>query len=164
MSGARSGYGHYLPDIQKIISQWVPKSRGRSKRLLGKSGLLDPEFTDKTHFYKAVLIVCEGIRIFQNRYADLAEQMAAEEGNKRRKQELLLIASNCRHVPYEPARTYYEALQSYWFTLLIDYCGQNGSAISGGRVVRCSILTIKMTWKMAPWSKKRRGSFWRHCG
>ena len=70
-------------------------------------------------FYKAVLIVCQGIRRFQNRYADLAEQMAAEEGNKRRKQELLLIASNCRQVPYEPARTYYEALQSYWFNMCI---------------------------------------------
>ncbi|CUN83176.1 formate C-acetyltransferase/glycerol dehydratase family glycyl radical enzyme [Eubacterium sp. am_0171] len=134
LSRARSGYGHYLPDIQKIISHGFRKVEEEAKDYLESLDILDPEFTDKTHFYKAVLIVCEGIRIFQNRYADLAEQMAAEEGNKRRKQELLLIASNCRHVPYEPARTYYEALQSYWFTLLIDYCGQNGSAISGGRV------------------------------
>lgn len=134
LSRARSGYGHYLPDIQKIITHGFCKVEAEAKEYLEKLDILDPEFTDKIHFYKAVLIVCGGIKMFQNRYADLAEQLAAEEQNQRRKRELLQIASNCRRVPYEPARTYYEALQSYWFTLLIDYCGQNGSAISGGRV------------------------------
>lgn len=134
LSRARSGYGHYLPDIQEIISHGFCKVESEAKEYLEKLDILDPDFTDKTHFYKAVLIVCAGIRTFQNRFASLAVEMAEKETNQRRKQELLLIAENCRHVPYEPAENYYQAIQSYWFILLIDYCGQNGSAISGGRV------------------------------
>ncbi|PWJ51857.1 glycyl radical protein [Faecalicatena contorta] len=134
LSRARSGYGHYLPDIKKIVNQGFRRVEEQAKDFLENLDILDPEFTDKTHFYKAVLIVCEGVKIFQNRFASLAEEMAEKEQDERRKGELFLIASNCRRVPYEPARTYYEALQSYWFTILIDYCGQNGSAISGGRL------------------------------
>lgn len=134
LSRARSGYGHYLPDINKIIQYGFRKVEEEARAYLEKLDILDPEFTDKTHFYKAILIICEGIRSFQARYAALAKEMAGKEKNPRRSEELLLIASNLRRVPYEPAQTYYQALQSYWFTLLIDYCGQNGSAISGGRV------------------------------
>lgn len=134
LSRTRSGYGHYLPDINKIIRHGFCKVEEDAREYLEKLDILDPEFTDKTHFYKSVLIVCEGIRSFQERYVSLAEEMAGKEEHPRRKKELLLIASNLRQVPYGPAQTYYQALQSYWFTLLIDYCGQNGSAISGGRV------------------------------
>lgn len=134
LSRARSGYGHYLPDIKKIIQHGFVEIEREAKAYLENLDILDKEFTDKTHFYKAVLIICEAVKIFQNRFANLAEEMAKEEKNERRKKELLLIADNCRTVPYQPAETYYQALQCYWFVLLIDYCGQNGSAISGGRV------------------------------
>ena len=64
LSRARSGYGHYLPDIQKIISHGFRKVEEEAKDCLESLDILDPEFTDKTHFYKAVLIVCQGIRRF----------------------------------------------------------------------------------------------------
>lgn len=134
LSRARSGYGHYIPDIQKIVNHGFCKVEAEAREYLANLDILDSEFTDKTHFYKAVLIICEGVQIFQNRFALLAEEMAEKEKDERRRHELLLIASNCRRVPYESAQTYYQALQSYWLTILIDYCGQNGSAISGGRV------------------------------
>ncbi len=121
LSRARSGYGHYLPNIEKIIKYGFKQIE---KEAIGKD----------SDFYKAVLVVVEGIKIFQNRFKSLALQMATTCEDERRKKELLLIANACSRVPYEPANTFYEALQSYWFTILIDYCGQNGSAISGGRV------------------------------
>lgn len=121
LSRARSGYGHYLPNIEKIIKYGFKQIE---KEAIGKD----------SDFYKAVLIVCEGVKIFQNRFRNLALQMTTECKDSRRRQELEMIAENCRKVPYEPAETFFEALQSYWFTILIDYCGQNGSAISGGRV------------------------------
>ncbi|WP_059070257.1 glycyl radical protein [Mediterraneibacter massiliensis] len=134
LSRARSGYGHYLPNIEKVLTKGFCEVEKEARDYLANLDILDKDFTDKVHFYKAVLIVCEAVKIFQDRFADLAEQMAEKEQDDRRKKELLLIAENCRIVPYKPARTYYQALQSYWFVLLIDYCGQNGSAISGGRV------------------------------
>lgn len=134
LSRTRSGYGHYLPNIDKILHHGFKYVENQAKEALEQLDILDSEYVDKTHFYQAVLTVCEGIKNFQKRYVKLATKMAEEENNPRRKQELLMIAKNCERVPYEPAGSYWEALQSYWFVILIDYCSQNGSAISGGRV------------------------------
>ncbi len=134
LSRTRSGYGHYLPNIEKVLKVGFGGIRKEAEAYLEKLDLMDPELTEKKNFYQSVVILCDGIRVFQNRFAELAEHMAEAEKDGRRKKELLLIAANCRKVPFEPADTFYEALQSYWFSILIDYCGQNGSAISGGRV------------------------------
>ena len=56
---------------------------------------------------------------FANRYADLAEKMAGKEAEPQRKAELLEMARICRKVPYEPAETFREALQAFWFTFLM---------------------------------------------
>ena len=50
-----------------------------------------------------------------------------------RKKELEKIAETCRWVPLHPARTFSEALQSYWFTFLVGQleCGPMGN--SSGR-------------------------------
>lgn len=134
LSRTRSGYGHYLPNIEKVLKKGFKGIEAEAQSGLEKLDIMDPELVDKKNFYRAVLIICEGIKTFQNRFVKLAKKLADKEENQRRKQELLLIAANCSKVPYEPAGTFYEALQSYWFTILIDYCGQNGSAISGGRI------------------------------
>ncbi len=134
LSRTRSGYGHYLPNIEKILKVGFKGIEEEAYRHLENLDLMDPELTEKRNFYKSMVIICEGVQVFQHRFAELAANMALEETDERRRKELLLIAENCRRVPYEPAESFYEALQSYWFTILIDYCGQNGSAISGGRV------------------------------
>jgi pyruvate formate-lyase/glycerol dehydratase family glycyl radical enzyme len=56
---------------------------------------------------------------FAHRYARLAREMAEKETNVTRKQELERIAQNCEWVPANPARTFHEALQSFWFTHLV---------------------------------------------
>ena len=134
LSRTRSGHGHYLPDVRRILHEGFATVEREARERLESLDYCDPDYAEKMQFYQAALICVEGVRSFQNRFADLAEQMAASCPDARRKQELLLIASNCRRVPYEPARTYYEAVQSFWFVILIDYCGQNGSSISDGRV------------------------------
>lgn len=134
LSRTRSGYGHYLPNIEKILKIGFKGIEEEAYRHLENLDFMDPELTDKRNFYKSMVIICEGVQVFQHRFAELAANMALEETDERRRKELLLIVENCRRVPYEPAESFYEALQSYWFTILIDYCGQNGSAISGGRV------------------------------
>ena len=134
LSRTRSGYGHYLPNIEKVVKYGFKAIEAEAKEKLEALDLMDPELVYKRNFYRAMLVICEGVRIFARRYADLALEMAEKESDARRAAELRLIAANCSRVPWEPAQTFYEALQSYWFTILIDYCGQNGSAISGGRV------------------------------
>lgn len=134
LSRTRSGHGHYLPNIRKVLENGFRYIEEETKTHLKNLDYCDVNYAEKMQFYNAVLIVIDGIRIFQNRFAELAAEMAEEEKNSRRKRELELIASNCRRVPYNPPRNYYEAVQCFWFVILIDYCSQNGSSISGGRI------------------------------
>jgi pyruvate formate-lyase/glycerol dehydratase family glycyl radical enzyme len=72
----------------------------------------------KAHFLKAVITVQKGLIRFAERCAALAREMAEKEADPVRKKELTRIAATCRQVPAEPARDFYEAVQSFWFTFL----------------------------------------------
>ncbi|MHA1291304.1 MAG: glycyl radical protein [Promethearchaeota archaeon] len=86
-------------------------------------------------FLEGVIIVCESMKDFSLRFADLAENLAKKESNKERSKELSTIADICKKVPWNPPETFYEALQSLWFTqnaAIISYGA--GSGITPGRV------------------------------
>jgi formate C-acetyltransferase len=87
----------------------------------------------KAIFYKSCLSMLDSMVAFAERYADLAEKMAEEEKDEKRRKELLQIADNCRNVPKYPAKTFYQALQSFWFMQLIPQIYDNGVSISPGR-------------------------------
>jgi formate C-acetyltransferase len=133
ISRTRSGYGHYVPDFPMVINEGFISIERRAKKALDELSDFDPCYSEKMHFYKSVIIICGGIKTFAERYSRLAVKMAEKENDPGRKQELELIASVCARVPYYPAENFHEALQSYFFTLLIDYIFQNGSAVSAGR-------------------------------
>ncbi|MEM4450353.1 MAG: pyruvate formate lyase family protein, partial [Nitrososphaerota archaeon] len=73
----------------------------------------------KAEFLKAIIISLKAIIRLAHRYAKLAEEMASKESDPVRKEELERIAETCRWVPANPARTFYEAIQSFWFTFLV---------------------------------------------
>ena len=133
VSRTRSGYGHYVPDFPAVLAEGFSGIEQKADEQLERLSDFDPSYARKMHFYQSVILICQGVHTFAGRYAALAQEMARSESNPRRKKELELIAGVCARVPYYPARTFHEALQSYFFTLLIDYIGQNGSAISAGR-------------------------------
>ena len=83
-------------------------------------------------FYKAVLIVIEAVKIYADRFSRLAYKKAQEASGKR-KEELLEISRICAKVPYEPAETFQEAIQSTWFIQLILQIESNGHSLSYGR-------------------------------
>ncbi len=70
---------------------------------------------DKKLMLEGMILNCEAIIRWANRYADLAEKMAAEETRPERKKELEKIASNCRWVPENPPRDFWEAMQAVRF-------------------------------------------------
>ena len=133
LSRARSGYGHYLPNIEKILREGFCAVQKDAYTRLKALPADDADFAEKRAFYTAAQIICTAVRRFSGRYASLASLLSKSEDDPRRAEELLLIARACRRVPYYPAENFHEALQSYWFTLLVDYIFQNGSAISCGR-------------------------------
>ncbi len=75
---------------------------------------------------KAMLIACDAVITFARRHADLAEKQAEQCRDALRRQELLVIANTCRHVPAHAPRDFREALQMYWFMHLATITELNG--------------------------------------
>ncbi|MFC1986907.1 pyruvate formate lyase family protein, partial [Chloroflexota bacterium] len=73
---------------------------------------------EKYEFLKAGIICCETLINFAQRYASLARALAERESDAVRKKELVKIAEVCQWVPANPARNFYEALQSFWLVYL----------------------------------------------
>ena len=74
-----------------------------------------PDALKKLFFLNGVIIAHKAIIRFALRFANLAIEMAAKENNPARKKELETIAQTCQWVPANPARTFREAMQSFWF-------------------------------------------------
>lgn len=97
--------------------------------------LSDPEASDKYEQLTAMEISCDAVIIFAHRHAELAEQMAGQEDDSARKEELLHIAEVCRWVPENAPRNFYEAVQMYWFVHLGTITELNGwDAMSPGHL------------------------------
>jgi len=73
---------------------------------------------DKRQQLKGMRMAADAVIRFARRHADEASRLAAAETDPLRKAELEQIAANCAWVPEGPARTFWEALQSYWFVHL----------------------------------------------
>ena len=69
-------------------------------------------------FHQSVAIVLEGLAAWGDRYAAFVEEQATEEPDPARQAELREMAAICRQVPRRPARTFREAVQSFWLTYL----------------------------------------------
>ncbi|MDD3362181.1 MAG: glycyl radical protein [Hespellia sp.] len=80
--------------------------------------LHDIQASDKRDELRAMAKACDAIMLLGARYALLAEEMADAEEDKKRKCELLQIAENCRVVPAHKPKTYWQAIQTYWFVHL----------------------------------------------
>lgn len=128
-----AGDAHLAVNYERILKDGLKGYEKRVKEYKASLDLTDPESIDKYCFYNAVLIVLEAVRNFANRYSVLAKDLAEKEMNQKRKIELLEISRICSKVPYEPAETFQEAVQSVWFIQLILQIESNGHSLSYGR-------------------------------
>ena len=78
----------------------------------------DPEAYYKREELKAMSIAADALIAFAHRYSEKAKELAKNEKNSERKKELTKIAEICAYVPEHAPRTFYEALQYYWFVHL----------------------------------------------
>ncbi|MHA1622428.1 MAG: trans-4-hydroxy-L-proline dehydratase, partial [Candidatus Heimdallarchaeaceae archaeon] len=75
----------------------------------------DPEALSKKEELNAMLISANAIISYANRYSEYAIELAEQEQNTQRKEELLKIATVCMNVPLNAPKNMWEALQHYWF-------------------------------------------------
>lgn len=128
-----AGDAHLAVNYERILKDGLKGYEKRVKECKASLDLTDPDSIDKYCFYNAVLIVLKAVRNFANRYSVLAKDLAEKELNQKRKIELLEISRICSKVPYEPAETFKEAVQSVWFIQLILQIESNGHSLSYGR-------------------------------
>ena len=99
----------------------------------------------RVNFLEAVIIVCEAVIAWAERYAELAADMAGKEDDLQRKQELEEIAQICRQVPAKPARSFREAIQSMWFVHLAATIEAHQIGWSPGRFCQYMYPFFKMS-------------------
>jgi len=124
---------NWTPDFKKILTRGVKGIRAEAQAKL--EALTEPrDVIYKKPFLEAVIITCDAMTLWSKRYAQLATEMAANESNPQRKQELETIAEVCNWVPENPARTFYEALQAQWWGQMFNRIEQTSSAMGQGRM------------------------------
>lgn len=143
--------GSYVSSLNWVLDFAVVLEKGMKdirRRAQEKLDALDPynakHMIEKKPFYQAVIMTCDSMKLYAERHALLAEEMAADTQDEARKQELLQIARHCRHVPENPPCTFWEAVQSQWFVQLYSRLEAKISCIvSQGRMDQYFYPTYK---------------------
>jgi choline trimethylamine-lyase len=125
---------HCCPDFERILVEGLNGIRKQVDGRLDKLDLTDTRDFERSTFLKAVRITLDAVAAFAGRYAELADDLAEKEADPRRKVELNRIAEACAWVPAKPARSFYEAMQSLWFSYIAVMLEAWGPGIGFGRV------------------------------
>ena len=106
---------HMAIDYYRVLELGTTGIRAMIDEKAAALDPMDPESVKKADFYESCRIVLRAVEKLSDRYADLAERLAAQEEDEKQAAEFRQIAENCRRVPKYPARTFYEAVQSVCF-------------------------------------------------
>lgn len=128
-----AGDAHLAINHARLLREGLRGYEERARAAKEALDLTDPESVDKLAFYRAVLIVIEATRRWAQRYAVLAFELAQAETDPIRKAELTRMSEICAKVPYEPANSFREAIQTVWFSQVLLQIESNGHSLSYGR-------------------------------
>jgi len=128
--GLGPGFVLKCVEYERILNEGARVIIDEAKECLENERCITDEDFNKHNYWEGVVRVFEGFINYAHRHADLAEKMAGECKDETRKKELLKMAETCRRVPEFPARTFYEAIQAFWFTFL----SMASNTMSAGRI------------------------------
>lgn len=130
--------GHYPAHVAIDYALLLREGlRGMTEKIHARRAQLsyaDPDNMHRFEMLKAMEESYEAVRIFARRYAQLAKQLAEKETDQTRKAELLELERICTKVPYEPAESFREAMQSCWFVYVALMLEGWGAGMSMGRM------------------------------
>lgn len=129
-----SGDAHIAVNYEKVLKLGLVNFKERAQKKLKELDLTDYRNLKKSYFYRAILIVIDAAQAFAKRYADLALELAEKETNASRKAELVEMSRILNKVPYYPAESFQEAVQSLWMVHLVLQIESNGHSLSYGRM------------------------------
>ena len=132
-AGATSG--HLIPGYERmLIIGW----RGIYQELENKYAELSDldKQGAKGAQLKAMMISATMPRDLAGEYAKVCQSLAVKETDPDRKAELMQMVTNLEKVPWEPPKTFWEAVQALWLTHMLIMSDENypGPGVSFGRI------------------------------
>ncbi|HMQ65075.1 MAG TPA: formate C-acetyltransferase/glycerol dehydratase family glycyl radical enzyme [Arachnia sp.] len=119
--------GHIAPNVVAWLAKG-PAGLAQEAALRGAAAT-----GEQADFYRAVEITMAGVQDFLQRYADLAERLAAN-AEPADAADLREVAAIARRLAFHPAGTFHEAIQSLWMLFVVLHTESNASSFSPGRL------------------------------
>jgi formate C-acetyltransferase len=132
-SGATSG--HIIPGYEKALNIGWKGIHGEIKNFYEALTAEEKESSRGAQL-RAMMTASTLPRELAQKYSTLCIRKAASENERIRKRELLQMAENLKKVPWEPAETFWEAVQALWLTHMLVMSDENypGPGVSFGRI------------------------------
>ena len=164
-AGATSG--HIIPDYETVLRIGWEGIHGKLEQAYAVLGEADRK-GPKGAQLRAMITASTMARDVAAKYQEELVRLAGTEQSDVRKAELLAMAGNLERVPWKPARTFWEAVQSLWITHMLVMSDENypGPGVSFGLLDRMLLpyweesLTEGMDRE---WGKEILKCFWVHC-
>ena len=125
--------GHLIPNYRKVLHKGFSGILAEIEEKLASENS-----PDQRAYLNALRISAEAPRILAGRYRDALEAASQETEDQERKSELLRMSEIAARVPFERPRSFWEALQSLWFTHMLVMAAESypGAGLSYGRIDR----------------------------
>jgi len=132
-AGATSG--HMVPDYARVLREGWKSIHAEIKDYYEKLSESEKRGSKGAQL-RAMLVSSTLARDLAAKYREKILTLAEEESDAGRKQELKSMAENLARVPWEPARNFWEAVQSLWLTHMLVMSDENypGPGVSFGRI------------------------------
>jgi formate C-acetyltransferase len=127
--------GHLIPDYERVLAigwKGIYQALEDFYRELSPAG----QKSEKGAQLRAMMTAATMPRDLAAQYAKVCQQLAANEKEGERKSELAQMAGNLKKVPWEPPKTFWEAVQALWLTHMLVMSDENypGPGVSFGRI------------------------------
>jgi len=163
--GATSG--HLVPGYERVITEGWKGIHEEIKKHYAQLTEKDKAGRPGAQM-RAMITASTMARDLANEYRKVLAGLAAEETDAERKRELGQMAENMAHVPWEPARNFWEAVQALWMTHMLVMSDENypGPGVSFGRVDQYLYPLWERSVKAGmdrEFGKEILKCFWVHC-
>lgn len=121
--------GHLIPNYKAVLEKGFKGHWGKIQEAK-KVPNLDQAYLN------ALEISTKAPVILADRYEKLAQEKLNIEKDPQRIEELQMIIDACRIVPWEPPRSFHQAVQALWFTHMLVMAAESypGAGLSYGRI------------------------------
>ena len=164
-AGATSG--HLIPDYGRIIREGWKAVYAELEQALAALSPAEQR-GKKGGQLRAMMTAATMPRDLAAQYSRECTRLADVEADALRRAELLQMADNLRRVPWEPAQTFWEAVQSLWLTHMLVMADENypGPGDSFGRLDQYLYPLWEKSVREgmeAEFGKEILKCFWMHC-